>query len=111
MEILKILKILKKNELALRRYSQQSDFRRDIIKGSIRAQRRKTVTWKFFKKGCIRLFLDKIEKSLFFFDTFKSMKIFEVKNLDSKKTEFKILGYIEEKQKKSEKRRKKKKRK
>ncbi|KAF1876784.1 hypothetical protein Lal_00043714 [Lupinus albus] len=31
----------KKKELALIRYSQQTDFRRDIIKGSIRAQRRK----------------------------------------------------------------------
>ncbi|WVZ19550.1 hypothetical protein V8G54_006872 [Vigna mungo] len=79
----------KKNELALKRYSQQSDFRRDIIKGSIRAQRRKTVTWKFFQKGCICrfFFLDKIEKSLFFsFNSLKSMKIFfYVKYLDSKK--------------------------
>nr|ABW22810.1 hypothetical chloroplast RF1 [Phaseolus vulgaris] len=94
----------KKNELALRRYSQQSDFRRDIIKGSIRAQRRKTVTWKFFQKRVHSpLFLDKIEKSLFFsFDTFKSMKIFlKLKIWIRKKTEFKILGYIEEKTKKS----------
>ncbi|KAK9082290.1 hypothetical protein Syun_031748 [Stephania yunnanensis] len=32
-------------EVALIRYSQQSDFRRDLIKGSMRTQRRKTVTW------------------------------------------------------------------
>nr|YP_010720163.1 hypothetical protein RF1 [Gymnopetalum chinense]UTM09997.1 hypothetical protein RF1 [Gymnopetalum chinense] len=39
----------KKNEVALIRYSQQSDFRRQIIKGSMRAQRRKTVTCKLFE--------------------------------------------------------------
>ncbi|KAL5697131.1 Ycf1p [Ranunculus cassubicifolius] len=38
------------DEVALIRYSQQSDFRRDIIKGSMRAQRRKTVTWKLIDK-------------------------------------------------------------
>jgi len=94
----------KKNELALRRYSQQSDFRRDIIKGSIRAQRRKTVTWKFFQKRVHSpLFLDKIEKSLLFsFHSFKSMKIFfMLKIWIRKKTEFKNLGYIDEKTKKS----------
>nr|YP_010169762.1 hypothetical protein RF1 [Vigna subterranea]QRZ59584.1 hypothetical protein RF1 [Vigna subterranea] len=93
-----------KNELALRRYSQQSDFRRDIIKGSIRAQRRKTVTWKFFQKRVHSpLFLDKIEKSLFFsFHSLKSMKRFFMLNIwIRKKTEFQILGYIEEKTKKS----------
>ena len=35
-------------EVSLIRYSQQSDFRRDLIKGSVRAQRRKTVTWEMF---------------------------------------------------------------
>nr|YP_009111712.1 hypothetical chloroplast RF19 [Apios americana]AHI95841.1 hypothetical chloroplast RF19 [Apios americana] len=96
----------KKNELALIRYSQQSDFRRDIIKGSIRAQRRKTVTWKFFQKSVHSpLFLDKIEKPLFFsFDSFKSMKIFfMLKNWMRKKTEFKISDYTEEKAKESSK--------
>nr|YP_010514279.1 hypothetical protein Ycf1 [Macroptilium erythroloma]UXL85932.1 hypothetical protein Ycf1 [Macroptilium erythroloma] len=94
----------KTNELALKRYSQQSDFRRDIIKGSIRAQRRKTVTWKFFQKRVHSpLFLDKIEKSLFFsFDSFKSIKIFFMLKIGiRKKTEFKILGYLDEKTKKS----------
>nr|YP_009127665.1 hypothetical chloroplast RF19 [Pachyrhizus erosus]AHY33280.1 hypothetical chloroplast RF19 [Pachyrhizus erosus] len=94
----------KKNELALIRYSQQSDFRRDIIKGSIRAQRRKTVTWKFFQKRAHSpLFLDKIEKSLFFsFDSFKSMKIFfMLKIWMRKKTEFEISSYTEERTKES----------
>ncbi|MBA0825964.1 hypothetical protein Goarm_010863, partial [Gossypium armourianum] len=36
------------DEAALIRYSQQSDFRRDIIKGSNRAQRCKTITWELF---------------------------------------------------------------
>ncbi|MBA0779803.1 hypothetical protein Gotri_004008, partial [Gossypium trilobum] len=37
------------NEVALIHYSQQSDFRRDIIKGFMRAQRRKTITWELFQ--------------------------------------------------------------
>lgn len=96
----------KKNELALIRYSQQSDFRRDIIKGSIRAQRRKTVTWKFFQKRVHSpLFLDKIEKPLFFsFDSFKSMKIFFMfKIWMRKKEEFEISSYTEERAKESSK--------
>nr|QVX28714.1 hypothetical chloroplast RF1 [Swartzia bahiensis] len=93
-----------KKELALIRYSQQSDFRRDIIKGSIRAQRRKTVTWKLFEVNVHSpLFLDKMEKPAFFsFDIFKPMKIF-LKNWMRKKTEFRISDYTEEKKKESEK--------
>ena len=50
------------------RSAQQPDFRRDIIKGSIRAQRRKTITWKIFQKSLYSpLFLNKIEKPPFFF--------------------------------------------
>nr|YP_010415739.1 hypothetical protein RF1 [Campylotropis delavayi]USC52699.1 hypothetical protein RF1 [Campylotropis delavayi] len=96
----------KKNELALIRYSQQSDFRRDIIKGSIRAQRRKTVTWKFFQKSVHSpLFLDKMERPLFFFfDSIKSMKIFfMLKNWIRKKKEFQIYDYTEKKVKESSK--------
>nr|UDH55188.1 Ycf1 protein [Amorpha californica var. napensis] len=96
----------KKKELALIRYSQQPDFRRDIIKGSIRAQRRKTVTWKLFQKSVHSpLFLDKIEKPSFFsFDILEPMKIFFMfKNWMRKKTEFKISDYTEEKTKESEK--------
>nr|YP_010162356.1 hypothetical chloroplast RF19 [Dolichos falciformis]QRI60065.1 hypothetical chloroplast RF19 [Dolichos falciformis] len=106
----------KKNQLALIRYSQQSDFRRDIIKGSIRAQRRKTVTWKFFQKSVHSLlFFDKIEKALFFsFDSFKSMKIkifFMLKNWMRKKTEFIISYYRVEKAKESSKKEEEKKKK
>nr|YP_009934245.1 Ycf1.2 [Spryginia falcata]QNR94042.1 Ycf1.2 [Spryginia falcata] len=57
-----------KNEMALIRYSQQSDFRREIIKGSMRSQRRKTVIWEFFQaKVHSPLFFDRIDKLFFFF--------------------------------------------
>nr|YP_009715767.1 hypothetical chloroplast RF1 [Zenia insignis]QGL08880.1 hypothetical chloroplast RF1 [Zenia insignis]QIT02172.1 Ycf1 [Zenia insignis] len=94
-----------KDELALIRYSQQPDFRRDIIKGSIRAQRRKTVTWKLFQASVHSpLFLDKIDKPSFFsFDIFEKMKIFFFfKNWMWKNTEFLISDYTEEKTKESE---------
>nr|YP_010891401.1 Ycf1 [Sesbania tomentosa]WJK72924.1 Ycf1 [Sesbania tomentosa] len=96
----------KKKELALIRYSQQPDFRRDIIKGSIRAQRRKTVTWKLLQKSVHSpLFLDKMEKApLFSFDISESIKMFFMfKNLIRKKTKLKISDYTEERIKESEK--------
>lgn len=106
----------KKNQLALIRYSQQSDFRRDIIKGSIRAQRRKTVTWKFFQKSVHSpLFFDKIQKPLLFsFESFKSMKMkifLMLKNWMRKKTELKISYYRVEKAKESSKKEEEKKKK
>uniref|UniRef100_UPI0030DF5DB3 Ycf1 n=1 Tax=Hedysarum drobovii TaxID=2906541 RepID=UPI0030DF5DB3 len=54
-------------ELTLLQYSREPDFSRDLIRGSMRAQRRKTVTWKFFQSHPHSpLFLDKIQKSSFF---------------------------------------------
>nr|AEX94032.1 hypothetical chloroplast RF19 [Sansevieria trifasciata] len=54
-------------EVALIRYSQQSDFHRDIIKGSMRAQRRKTIIWEMFQANVHSpLFLDRIDKTFFF---------------------------------------------
>nr|YP_009768974.1 Ycf1 [Arapatiella psilophylla]QIS99592.1 Ycf1 [Arapatiella psilophylla] len=102
-----------KDEFALIRYSQQPDFRRDIIKGSKRAQRRKTVTWKLFQASAHSpLFLDKIDKPSFFsFDIFEPMKIFFLfKNWMWKKknTELKISDYTEEKTKESKKKEEKK---
>nr|ARV78141.1 hypothetical chloroplast RF1 [Aneura pinguis]WGO60875.1 hypothetical chloroplast RF1 [Aneura pinguis]WGO60961.1 hypothetical chloroplast RF1 [Aneura pinguis] len=35
----------------VRRFSQQSDFRRELVKGSMRARRRKTLIWKIFQFG------------------------------------------------------------
>nr|QHB76023.1 Ycf1 [Cucumis melo subsp. melo] len=58
------------DEVALIRYSQQSDFRREIIKGSMRAQRRKTFTWKLFEVSVHSyLFVDRLglDKSFFSF--------------------------------------------
>nr|AEX94028.1 hypothetical chloroplast RF19 [Eriospermum cervicorne] len=54
-------------EVALIRYSQQPDFRRGIIKGSMRAQRRKTLIWEMFQANVHSpLFLDRIDKTFFF---------------------------------------------
>nr|AIY56241.1 Ycf1 [Neuwiedia zollingeri var. singapureana] len=73
----------KTEEVALIRYSQQSDFRRNLIKGSIRAQRRKTVTWEIFQVNVHSpLFFDRIDK-IYFFSSIK-MNITEMKNLISK---------------------------
>uniref|UniRef100_UPI0030DED952 Ycf1 n=1 Tax=Hedysarum lehmannianum TaxID=1402432 RepID=UPI0030DED952 len=59
---------LKELELTLLKYSREPDFSRELIRGSMRAQRRKTVTWKLFQHGHPHspLFLDKIQKSSFF---------------------------------------------
>nr|YP_009715686.1 hypothetical chloroplast RF1 [Schotia brachypetala]QGL08799.1 hypothetical chloroplast RF1 [Schotia brachypetala] len=93
------------DELSLIRYSQQSDFRRDIIKGSTRALRRKTVIWKLFQASVHSpLFSDKIEKYSFFsFDILEPMKIFFLfKNWMWKNRELKISNYAEDKTKESE---------
>nr|YP_009897948.1 Ycf1.2 [Lepidium echinatum]QKK44669.1 Ycf1.2 [Lepidium echinatum] len=64
------------DEMALIRYSQQSDFRREIIKGSMRSQRRKTVIWGFLQaKVHSPLFFDRIDKLFFFsFDIWRLKK-------------------------------------
>nr|YP_009535942.1 Ycf1 [Ostrya japonica]AYK29969.1 Ycf1 [Ostrya japonica]AYK30649.1 Ycf1 [Ostrya japonica]AYK31754.1 Ycf1 [Ostrya japonica] len=89
-------------ELALIRYSQQSDFRRDIIKGSVRAQRRKTIIWELFQANVHSpLFLDRLDKPPFFyFDIPELMKIIF---LNWKNKELKISDYTKEKTKESEK--------
>jgi hypothetical protein len=52
-------------EVALIRYSQQLDFRRDIIKGSMRTQRRKIAILKLFQANLHSpFFLDRIDKFL-----------------------------------------------
>nr|YP_009419549.1 hypothetical chloroplast RF1 [Sladenia celastrifolia]ASM46141.1 hypothetical chloroplast RF1 [Sladenia celastrifolia] len=92
------------DEVALIRYSQQSDFRRDIIKGSMRAQRRKTVIGELFQANVHSpLFLDRISKSrLFSFDISGLMKqIF--RNWIGREEELKILDYTEEEKKEREK--------
>nr|WRK83819.1 hypothetical chloroplast RF1 [Olea yuennanensis] len=91
-------------EVALLRYSQQSDFRRGIIKGSIRAQRRKIVIWELFQANVHSpLFLDRIKKSLLFsFDISGPIKqIF--RNWVGRGSAFKIVEYTEEQTKREEK--------
>nr|YP_010401762.1 hypothetical protein RF1 [Mimosa diplotricha]UQU69298.1 hypothetical protein RF1 [Mimosa diplotricha]UQV94541.1 hypothetical protein RF1 [Mimosa diplotricha var. inermis] len=83
-----------KTELALIDFSPQPDFRRDIIKGSSRAQRRKTIHLKILQASPHSpLFMDKTDKPFFFsFEIFELIKIFfrnwTVKN---KNTELQIL--------------------
>nr|YP_007026196.1 hypothetical chloroplast RF19 [Apopellia endiviifolia]AFU88906.1 hypothetical chloroplast RF19 [Apopellia endiviifolia]WIA67789.1 hypothetical chloroplast RF19 [Apopellia endiviifolia]WKW94998.1 hypothetical chloroplast RF19 [Apopellia endiviifolia] len=50
----------------VRRFSQQSDFRRKLVKGSMRARRRKTLIWKMFQLGINSPFFLRInEKPIF----------------------------------------------
>nr|YP_010828098.1 putative chloroplast RF1 [Santalum yasi]WFF45116.1 putative chloroplast RF1 [Santalum yasi] len=90
------------DEVALMRYSQQSDFRREIIKGSMRTQRRKTVIWELFQANTHSpLFLDRITKLSFFsFEISKRIK-FIFRNEMRKNSKF--LNYTEEEKKEVEK--------
>lgn len=55
-----------KRRKIVRRFSQQSDFRRKLVKGSMRARRRKTLIWKMFQlKINSPFFLRIIEKPIF----------------------------------------------
>nr|YP_010019961.1 hypothetical protein RF1 [Primula calyptrata]QOJ51263.1 hypothetical protein RF1 [Primula calyptrata] len=95
------------DEVALIRYSQHSDFRRDIIKGSIRAQRCKTVIWELFQANMHSLlFLNRIDKlSFFYFDTSRLMKLI-FRNWMREGTEIKISDYTEEERKEEKKKEK-----
>nr|YP_010698626.1 hypothetical protein RF1 [Corylopsis multiflora]WCH58701.1 hypothetical protein RF1 [Corylopsis multiflora] len=92
------------DEVALIRYSQQSDFRRDIIKGSVRAQRRKTTILELFQANIHSpLFLDRIDKPPFFsFDISGRMKLIFI-NWMGKNTEFQISDYAKEETKERDK--------
>nr|WCP17105.1 hypothetical chloroplast RF1 [Menispermum dauricum] len=92
-------------EVALIRYSQQSDFRRDLIKGSMRTQRRKTVTWELFQSNVHSpLFLDRIDKKTFFFSFDISGMVNSIfRNLMRKGVEFKTSDYEEEESREKEK--------
>nr|QBE86708.1 hypothetical chloroplast RF1 [Froelichia latifolia] len=81
-------------EVSLIRYAQQPDFRRNIIKGSMRAQRRKIVIWNLFQANPHSpLFLDRIKKNSFLSVNFarlikRILKIFRWKN-----PEFEMSNY------------------
>nr|YP_010559544.1 hypothetical protein RF1 [Euphorbia alluaudii]UED20983.1 hypothetical protein RF1 [Euphorbia alluaudii] len=93
------------DEVTFIRYSQQSDFRRDIIKGSMRAQRRKIPIFELFQANVHSpIFLDRIKKFLFLsFDIFELMKTMFI-NCMCKNTAFKICDstYINIKKKTKE---------
>nr|WEG39159.1 hypothetical protein RF1 [Beesia calthifolia] len=95
------------DEVALIRYSQQSDFRRDIIKGSMRAQRRKTVTWELFQTTVHSpLFLDRIDKTFFFSLDISKMFNFIFRNWMGRGAELKISDSEEEEAKEKDKKKK-----
>nr|UTA97977.1 hypothetical chloroplast RF1 [Papaver radicatum subsp. laestadianum] len=95
-------------EVFVLRYSQESDFRRDIIKGSMRAQRRKTVIWEPFQTNIHSpLFLDRIyKKVLFSADTSRIMNLL-FRHWMIKSTELKNSDFGEEAKEKDQKRKKK----
>nr|YP_010641750.1 hypothetical chloroplast RF19 [Saxifraga pratensis]WBQ54817.1 hypothetical chloroplast RF19 [Saxifraga pratensis] len=95
---------LQTEEVTLLRYYEQSDFRREIIKGSMRAQRRKMIISKQVQANAHSpLFMDRIESPLFFaFDISKLMKFIFITRM-GKKTELKISDYVEEAKKKKDK--------
>nr|YP_010514724.1 hypothetical protein RF1 [Ostericum maximowiczii]UXL86710.1 hypothetical protein RF1 [Ostericum maximowiczii] len=87
-----------KNWVSIRDYSEESDFRREFIKGSMRVQRRKTVISNLFQANAHSpLFLDRIKKyPLFSFNIPEQMKFF-FRNWMGKGSEFK--DYTEEQKK------------
>nr|QUL61490.1 hypothetical chloroplast RF19 [Nitraria sphaerocarpa] len=92
------------DEVTLLRYSQQSDFRRDLIKGSMRAQRRKTGIWELFQANVHSpLFLDRIDKGLTFsFDISGLVKVIS-KNWMWKNKDEKLSDYTKKKNQKIDK--------
>nr|QFQ39794.1 hypothetical chloroplast RF1 [Bredia sp. QJZ-2019] len=96
-----------RDEVALIRYSQQSDFRRDIIKGSMRAQRRKTNIGSFFQANLHSpLFLKRIDNPLLSFDISQIKKFIFKKWKKATQLELRILDYTQEKAKEKEKEKK-----
>nr|QYH50733.1 hypothetical chloroplast RF1 [Aristolochia bracteolata] len=102
-------------EVALIRYSQQPDFRRDIIKGSMRAQRRKTTIFEMFQVNVHSpFFLNRLNKTFFFSFDFDISKIMEIMNpifrsLMGKSLELKTSNYEDSNQKGSKEKEKRKK--
>nr|YP_010205728.1 YCF1 [Pinellia pedatisecta]UAX04072.1 YCF1 [Pinellia pedatisecta] len=79
-------------EVSLIRYSQQSDFRRDLIKGSTRAQRRKTVTWEMFQANVHSpLFFDQIDKTFFLSFDISEMMNLVLRGWMGRESEFEIF--------------------
>nr|YP_009389721.1 ycf1 protein [Silene wilfordii]YP_009389733.1 ycf1 protein [Silene wilfordii]ANG08150.1 ycf1 protein [Silene wilfordii]ANG08162.1 ycf1 protein [Silene wilfordii] len=93
-----------KVEVALFFYPPQSDFNRDLIKGSMRAQRRKIVIWELLQAHTHSpLFLDRIEHWVFR-DIKRLIRLIEriLKKKIEKKSEFQISDYSTEDEKSKE---------
>nr|YP_009861558.1 hypothetical protein RF1 [Mirabilis himalaica]QKN19455.1 hypothetical protein RF1 [Mirabilis himalaica] len=99
-----INKLDQTNETTSVEYSQQSDFRRDIIKGSMRVQRRKIAISKLYQTN-IRspLFLDRMKKSAFFGIDLSDLIKRIFKNSMKKKPKFQILDYTKKERKEGDK--------
>nr|WIA68220.1 hypothetical chloroplast RF19 [Pellia epiphylla] len=63
----------------VRRFSQQSDFRRKLVKGSMRARRRKTLIWNMFQLGVNSPFFSRMSKKPFVPTFSDTEKIYEWK--------------------------------
>nr|QXE45990.1 hypothetical RF19 [Haloragis erecta] len=87
------------DEISVMRYLEDSDYRRDLIKGSMRAQRRKLpILQPVERNGQPPFFLDRIEKKNFFsfaIFIFRRIKLI-FRNWTKKNTEFIISDYMEE---------------
>nr|YP_010293198.1 hypothetical protein RF1 [Eriocaulon brownianum]ULQ65479.1 hypothetical protein RF1 [Eriocaulon brownianum] len=82
-------------------YLPQSDFNHDLIRGAMRAQRRKMITLKLLQANVHSpLFFDRIEKTFFFYTS--EMKNLLFRNVLKKDEEYKKLYLEEEKTKKIE---------
>nr|YP_010472971.1 hypothetical protein RF1 [Eriocaulon fistulosum]UVH66419.1 hypothetical protein RF1 [Eriocaulon fistulosum] len=82
-------------------YLPQSDFNHDLIRGAMRAQRRKMITLKLLQANAHSpLFFDRIEKTFFFYTS--EMKNLLFRNFLRKDEEYKKLYLEEEKNKKIE---------
>nr|QXO88791.1 Ycf1 [Hoya hamiltoniorum]QXO88813.1 Ycf1 [Hoya hamiltoniorum] len=93
-------------EMILPSYSYQSDFRRELIKGAMRAQRRKTLIFELFQaKAHSPLFLDRVKRlPRLPFDISKFFKVFFTnwtdKGIESEIVEYIDVEYIDEEGKK-----------
>nr|YP_009490316.1 hypothetical chloroplast RF19 [Myriophyllum spicatum]AWH11759.1 hypothetical chloroplast RF19 [Myriophyllum spicatum]QNA48141.1 hypothetical chloroplast RF19 [Myriophyllum spicatum] len=87
------------DEISMMRYAEDSDYRRDLIKGSMRAQRRKLPVLQLIERNSQPpFFLDRIEKKNFFsfaIFIFRRIKLIFL-NGTRKNTEFTIADYMEE---------------
>nr|QHN58855.1 Ycf1 [Stereochilus dalatensis] len=94
---------MEEEEVTFIRYLQQSDFRRNLIKGSMRAQRRKTVIWNLFQVNVHSpLFLDRLDKTSFFsFFDIKKIKNLIFRNWMGREQESELkISYFENEEKK-----------